>query len=133
MAASKLTSSVPQVLVVEDTLMVAETLVDQLEEFGCQVIGPASHLTRGLDLARRERLDGALLDVNLAGERCFPIAAILAERAIPFAFLTGYGDTAIAPEFREVPRLSKPFMIADLTHLLIAHFGFSLQQLALPG
>ena len=107
-----------RILVVEDTLMLAEVLVDQLEDHGCQVVGPAAQLKSGLELARSEVLDGALLDVNLNGERCFPIAEVLTQRGIPFAFLTGYGDHAILPEFHKVPRLSKPYPASDLAKLL---------------
>jgi len=32
-----------------------------------------------------------LLDVNLAGERVYPVADILAQRNVPFVFVTGYG------------------------------------------
>jgi CheY-like chemotaxis protein len=116
---------VPQdlrILVVEDTLMLAEVLVDQLEDCGCKVVGPAGHLNRAVALAESEQLDGALLDVNLNGERCFPIAEVLTKRAIPFAFLTGYGDAAISPEFRDVPRLTKPYSHAELTRLLETYF-----------
>ncbi|HEX2943719.1 MAG TPA: response regulator [Rhodopila sp.] len=112
-----------RILVVEDTLMLAEVLIDQLEECGCHVVGPAAHLNRGMALAQSEKLDGALLDVNLNGERCFPIAEVLTARAIPFAFLTGYGDAAIAPEYRHVPRLTKPYTSADLTRLLAQRFA----------
>ena len=111
-----------RILVVEDTLMLAEVLVDQLEGCGCEVVGPVGHLNRGVTLAQSEKLDGALLDVNLNGERCFPIAEVLTARSIPFAFLTGYGDAAIAPEFRHIPRLSKPYSTAELERLLETQF-----------
>jgi hypothetical protein len=77
-----------------------------LQDVGCHIIGPVPRLAQGLALATTASLDGALLDINLAGERCFPIAEALAARDIPFAFLTGYGDFAIPPEYRGAPRLS---------------------------
>lgn len=93
-----------RILVVEGTLLVAEMIEDALHDLGCEVIGPAPRLQRGLALAGAARLDGALLDVNLAGERCFPIADALTKRGVPFAFLTGYGDAGIPPEYQGVPR-----------------------------
>ncbi|MBN8909400.1 MAG: response regulator, partial [Rhodospirillales bacterium] len=57
------------------------------------------------------------LDVNLAGEHSFPIADVLTERGIPFAFLTGYGDGIIPPQYQSVPRLSKPFDLGELVNL----------------
>jgi len=111
-----------RILVVEDTLLVAEMIEDALHDLGCDVIGPAPRLQRGLALAGEAGLDGALLDVNLAGERCFPIADALTERGVPFAFLTGYGDAGIPPEYQLVPRLAKPFDLRSLEGLVARYF-----------
>ncbi|TGT57223.1 response regulator, partial [Mesorhizobium sp. M2E.F.Ca.ET.166.01.1.1] len=78
-----------QVLVVEDTFLVALDLSDQLTESGCEVIGPAASVEQALKQLDGIALDGAVLDVNLQGERSFPIAELLASRGIPFVFLTG--------------------------------------------
>lgn len=123
MPATAITQTNLRILVVEDLLMLAEILADQLEDCGCRVVGPAAHLKRGIDLAQSEPLDGALLDVNLNGERCFPIAEVLQARSIPFAFLTGYGDAAIDPRFRDVPRLTKPYSSKELSQLLEERFA----------
>jgi DNA-binding response OmpR family regulator len=100
-----------RVLVVEDTLLVADLIVDALREHGCTVVGPVPRLEQGLTLAVDEQLDGALLDVNLAGKRCFPIAETLTARGVPFAFLTGYGDAGIPSKYRGSARLAKPFSV----------------------
>ena len=42
---------------------------------------------------------------------------------IPFAFLTGYGDAAIDPRFRDVPRLTKPYSSKELSQLLEERFA----------
>jgi DNA-binding response OmpR family regulator len=103
-----------RILVVEDALLIADAIVDELRDHGCNVVGPVARVEQGVALATDERLDGALLDVNLAGEFCFPIADVLAKRGIPFAFLTGYGDAAIPVGYRDAPRLAKPFQGASL-------------------
>ena len=103
-----------RILVVEDTLLVAEMIRDELTDLGYRVIGPVPRLEQGLRIAAAEGLDGAFLDVNLDGERSFAIADTLAARGIRFAFLTGYGDGSIPPEYRDAPRLSKPFQMGDL-------------------
>jgi|SRR4051794_37317997 CheY-like chemotaxis protein len=112
-----------RILVVEDTLLIADLIVEQLEEVGCDVIGPASHVERALALVEAERLDGALLDINLRGELCFPIADALAERGVPLAFLTGYGESVVPPAYRARPRLSKPFLLSDLIDLVECYFA----------
>jgi DNA-binding response OmpR family regulator len=107
-----------RVLVVEDMLLIADLITEELQDKGCDVVGPAPRVERGLTLANTERLDGALLDVNLAGERCFPIAEALTARGIPFAFLTGFGDSVLPPAYQHAPRLAKPFDLGELVSLV---------------
>ena len=112
-----------RVLVVEDSLLVAEVIADTLESCGCTVVGPIGRLERAMPVARAEALSGAVLDVNLAGEPCFPIAWILAERGVPFLFLTGYGDIdALPPEFTTTPVMRKPFVPDKLVGLVSERF-----------
>jgi len=112
-----------RVLVVEDVLLIADLIVEVLAAHGCSVVGPVPRLEKGLALATVEQLDGALLDVNLAGERCFPIAEALAARGIPFALLTGYGDAGIPSTYRGAARLTKPFHVDSLVELVARQFG----------
>jgi DNA-binding response OmpR family regulator len=111
-----------RVLVVEDTLLIADLIVQVLEDAGCAIVGPAPRVERGLALAMAERLDGALLDINLAGELCFPIAEVLVARGVPVAFLTGYGEATLPISYRGMPRLSKPFQLADLIDIVRCNF-----------
>jgi CheY-like chemotaxis protein len=72
-------------LVVEDEFMIALDLAQWLEELGMQVIGPAGSVSDALKLveANAGRIDGALLDINLRGERVYPVADALAVRGCP--------------------------------------------------
>jgi DNA-binding response OmpR family regulator len=112
-----------RILVVEDSVLIADLIVDTLCDSGCTAVGPAPRLAQGLMLAAAEPLDGALLDINLAGEWCYPIAAALGARGVPFAFLTGYGDVGVPDEYRNVPRLTKPFTMATLLNLVERYFA----------
>ena len=78
----------PRVMLAEDQALVAMALEGMLVDLGCVVIGPYARLAAALAAARSELLDGAVLDINLAGERSFPIAGQLRARQIPFFFLT---------------------------------------------
>ena len=100
-----------KVLVVEDNFLVAELVRSLFEACGCATVGPAARVDSALALIDDEGgLDGAVLDINLAGEYCFPVAERLSECGVPFFFLTGYDDgQIIPPRFRDVPRLAKPF------------------------
>jgi hypothetical protein len=62
-----------------------------------------------MSIVDTEALDGAVLDVNLGGERVDPVADALAVRKIPFVFVTGYGKSAISERFPAATVIGKPF------------------------
>ena len=39
-----------------------------------------------------EAIDAAVLDVNLKGQKSYPVADALAARGVPFVFSTGYNN-----------------------------------------
>lgn len=105
--------------------MIALDLRDELERCGCTVAGPVGRLQQALDVAQHEALDGAVLDVNLAGELSFPVAAALDARNIPYVFLTGYDDDRdFPPEYRNSIRVSKPFRSSEIAPMLAGYFGW---------
>lgn len=79
-----------RVLLVEDENLVLMMMEDLVADFGAAEILTASSLPAGLKAAEAP-IDFALLDVNLAGARSYPIAERLRDRGVAFAFVTGYG------------------------------------------
>lgn len=114
-----------RLLIVEDEMMVAMMVEDMLADLGCVVVDVAGTLSRGLALAADTGvvLDGAILDVNLGGDKVYPIAELLAARSIPFIFATGYGIAGIAESFSRVPALAKPYDARALEHMLTTAFS----------
>jgi CheY-like chemotaxis protein len=109
-----------RVLVVEDEALVAMMLQSYLEELGCEVAAVASRLGEALEiLVSLVEIDLAVLDVNLAGEMSFPVAELLRSRGIPFLFATGYGTDGLPEELRNVPVLSKPFLLEQFAEALV--------------
>ncbi len=106
-----------KILIVEDEAAVCLLMEGMLESLGYEVGGPAFSLEHGLRIAGSEEFSAALLDVNLAGEASYPIAAMLQARGVPFAFVTGYG-TAAASEFPGVVVLQKPCTRAQLASIV---------------
>jgi CheY-like chemotaxis protein len=107
-----------RVLIVEDEYLVAMLIEDVLEECGCSVLGPFGTVDAALEAARTETFDLAVLDVNLRGIKVYPVAELLAERHIPFLFLSGYGDEAV-PLGRSTWKVcAKPFKTKDLIEKL---------------
>ena len=107
-----------RVLVVEDEMLVAMMIEDMLEKFGCTVVGPASRVAAALVLIEAEDIDGAVLDVNLGGERVFPVAEMLRSRGIPFVFATGYNVDGLQPDFADSPAIQKPFRADQFRRIL---------------
>lgn len=107
-----------RVLVVEDEAAISLLLEDMLLDFGCEIVGPAARLGTALELVQNGLIDLAILDVNVAGEPIYPVAAALAERNVPFVFSTGYGSAGIEDLYRNRPVLQKPFAQTDLQQKL---------------
>lgn len=107
-----------RVLVVEDEMMVSMLIEDMLTDLGCIVVGPAARLDEAIALTENERIDCAVLDVNLGGQPIFPLADILRAKGAPFAFATGYGDAGLRDVDKGSPVLQKPFRETDLARIL---------------
>ena len=56
-----------------------------------------------------EEIDAAVLDVNVKGAKIYPVAEVLAQRDIPFLFLSGYGEHAIPLDRPDWVACEKPF------------------------
>jgi CheY-like chemotaxis protein len=111
-----------RVLVVEDEMMLAMLMEDFLEEFGCTIVGPAASIDNALRLITTEKIDGAMLDLNLAGVAAYPVADELARLRIPFVFVSGYGNQELRDDYNDRPRLPKPFRRLDLQRIMTATF-----------
>ena len=109
-----------KVLVVEDELLVAMLIEETLTDHGCLVVGPFTTLSTALVAAGNAQADMALLDVNLRGERVYPVAELLEVRRIPFLLLSGYGHEAVPAEHPLWVSCSKPFLPAELLRAMSA-------------
>jgi CheY-like chemotaxis protein len=102
-------SAARRILVVEDAFLTAESLVAMLGELGYAVAGPAPSPSAARRVIEDDRVDAALLDVNLRGELVTPVVDRLVALGIPFLFLTTLAGLDILPEaYRAFPRLAKP-------------------------
>lgn len=109
-----------RVFVVEDEMLVAWLIDDMLAELGCTVVGPAARVDEALKMIETAAIDLAIVDVNLNGQRSFPVVDALAERGVPFAFSTGYHADSLPVRYRDFPVLRKPFARSKLAETLAA-------------
>ncbi len=98
-----------RVMVVEDDYYLATDSCEWLEEAGAQIIGPAGTMDEVERLLAADRPDVVLLDINLGGGPAYELPRMLGGSHLPFLFATGYDRAVIPPEFKNVPRLEKPY------------------------
>jgi CheY-like chemotaxis protein len=114
-----------RILVVEDSPVVGPFTADLLEELGCVAVGPAPNMAAARELIESERLDAALVDVHIRGERVFPLCDALAARGVPFILTSGYADWNMPEKWRGCPRLQKPYTLAQIEEALRTLLGAS--------
>lgn len=112
------TGSKPRVLVVEDNGTIAQVLVDELEEMGVDVVGPANTLEKAMQLVEGKPPAAALLDVDLDGTKVYPLARLLRERQVRFLLLTGYDKADLPEDLRASAILGKPICPDELKAML---------------
>lgn len=115
-----------RVFLVEDEFLILMQLETMLQDLGCTVGSTASHLSDALKHAETCAVDLALLDINLAGKKIYPVAEVLQRRKVPMVFSTGYGQAGIDAAWRHYPVVQKPFMARDLERALAQAKGMSL-------
>ena len=103
-----------RVLVVEDQYYLATDICEWLREAGAQLVGPAPNARTACGLIDAERFDAAVVDINLGMGPTFAVAHKLAENEVPFLFATGYDQSIIPAEYRDRPRIEKPFKGPDV-------------------
>jgi DNA-binding response OmpR family regulator len=111
-----------RILVVEDEYILARQLVRALTQEGAVVLGPVPDVARALALVADGPggIDVAILDVNLVGEKVYPVADALLHRGVPFLFASGYDADDSNPRFAAIRHLVKPLMMKSLVAALVA-------------
>src|SRR4051794_36926887 len=110
-----------RILVVEDEMLVSLLIEEVLTDNECIIVGPYDRDPGALEAARTLDLDAAVLDVNLAGTKVYPVAKMLWDRRIPLLLLSGYAACAVPVEHTTWPVCSKPFRAEALIAMLAEH------------
>lgn len=105
-----------RVLLVEDDFLVALETADFLVAQGCEIVGPSPDVTAALEIARSQKLDAAILDIDIGTQKVWPVAEVLSQRNVPILFLSASSNPSLTPaNLSSVPRLNKPM---DHDHML---------------
>ena len=97
-----------RILIVEDDYFIAKDLAHGFTEAGLEIVGPVPSLEKALAIIETQAIGGAVLDVNLDGEKVYAVADALIERSVPVVFVTGYEKAAMPDRYRDVPLCLKP-------------------------
>jgi DNA-binding response OmpR family regulator len=101
-----------RILIVEDNFNIATGMVRLFKAQGIEVVGPAATVADALaTIATAERIDGAVLDVNLRGKLVWPVVDALRSKGVPLVFMTGYDDEVVSPPYRDIPCVRKPIAL----------------------
>ncbi len=103
---------VARVLVVEDEVLICLLIETILADANYEVV-IANSIAEALGAIDDALPDIAILDLNLKGEKVFPVAEKLAAASVPFIFATGGGGVEIL-EFPGRPWIAKPFRESEL-------------------
>ena len=107
-----------RILLVEDSPVLGPFTADLLEDLGCRVIGPAPNMAAARELVDAADFDAALMDIHIRGERVFPLCEALEAKGVPFILTSGYADWTMPDQWRDRPRLQKPYTLEQVAEEL---------------
>ena len=107
--------SIERALLLEDNAVIALDTEMLIHDLGVPNVVVASDVAEARTAIESNPIQIAFLDINLGDETSEPIAEILTQRGVPFAFVTGYGEASdFVSRFPKAPIIEKPFDEADL-------------------
>jgi DNA-binding response OmpR family regulator len=112
-------------LIVEDEILPALALRDELEDAGYHVMDLTERPEEALDAVSRAKPDLALVNINLHGRNDgIALAGQLAAMGIPVLFISGQVSRAHSAQSVAIGSLPKPYNCADMVlavNYLLAH------------
>lgn len=108
-----------KVLVLDDEALIAFDIADIVTDLGAKVIGPATSLDEGFALAKEDRPDVALLDIDVAGRPVWPLAGHLKDSGCRIVFVSANTNhSEIDEDFPEAGVVDKPASPSDIEQAL---------------
>jgi len=121
-------------LIVEDQILLAIGLKDELEDNGYRVLDLAIRHQEALHAAREFKPDLALVNINLdAGDDGVALAADLKKIGIPVMFISGDSNKARLAKAVAIAQLPKPYSSADMVDAVDYIFRHERGDESMPG
>jgi DNA-binding response OmpR family regulator len=127
--------NVPKILlIVEDQILLAMVLKDELEDGGYRVLELAIQHQEALGIAREVRPDLALVNIELAnGDDGVALAGDLKALGIPVLFISGQPNRARLARAVGIASLSKPYDPSDVVEAVSYLFRHANGDESRPG
>ena len=108
----------PPWLIIEPESRLALLIENILSKLGWRTVGPFESIEKAVPLARELDLIGAVIDLDAPDKLVYPVAQALANRGIPFVFITALSRPLVREDFRDRPVLGKRFLMERLRPLI---------------
>jgi hypothetical protein len=108
----------PPWLIIESENRLALLIENILSKLGWSTVGPITSVEKAIPLARELNLGGAVIDLDSPDKLVYPVAQALANRGIPFVFITNLSRPLVREDFRDRPVLAKRFLMERLRPLI---------------
>ncbi|MET0288157.1 MAG: response regulator [Pseudoxanthomonas sp.] len=109
------------ILIVEDEPLVALLVEEVMDQAGARAT-IARDIPQALKALDAIRFDAAVVDINLRGERSWPVTDALAALGIPYILATGNADLGDA-RLQAAPVVAKPYSATQLVKALADALG----------
>jgi len=109
-----------RVLILEDDFYLATDEKALLEQAGAAVVGPFGSAYRPSELSKAGQIDAAVVDINMGNGPTFDCAQALADRGVPFLFVTGYDAGIVPSQLSRIGRIEKPIRERDFVAAVAA-------------
>ncbi len=103
-----------RILLAEDELLVGLDLAATIAAAGGSIVGPFVCIADALAALSAQRIDAAVIDLNLRGKRSIALMEALDRAGIPFVICSGYGAISVPSVFKSRPFVAKPFFADEL-------------------
>ncbi|CAN7638944.1 response regulator [Phenylobacterium sp. LjRoot225] len=115
MDAEKASGQGGTLLIVEDDMLPAMALRDELEDAGYHVLDLTRRHQEGLDAAQASKVDLALVNIELQGrDDGIALARELQKLGVPSLFISGQTTRAKSAQSAAIASLPKPYSPADV-------------------
>ena len=110
------------ILILEDEILLVLAMEATLHDAGCDNVTSVGTVASALEEVEQRHPDVAILDLNVNGEKSFPVADALDDAGIPFVIVSGHSRDIVPARHSARPVLAKPYdpaqLLGTLSHMV---------------